>query len=79
MKILQVGELKAQFEKVFESVKQGEEFIISYGDKKENVAVIIPYKEYKEKNRIKLGLLSKKGSYKIKEDFKMTSEELLGI
>jgi len=79
MKILPVGEFKAQFAKVLESVKQGEEFVISYGKKKENIAVIIPYKEYKKRNRIQLGLLAKKGTYKINDDFKMTAEELLAI
>ncbi len=76
MIILPVGEFKAQFAKVLESVKQGEEFVISYGKKKENIAVIIPYKE---RNRIKLGLLAKKGTYKINDDFKMTAEELFEI
>lgn len=79
MRILPVGEFKAQFAKVLESVKQGEEFVISYGKKRENIAVIIPYKEYKEKNRIKLGLLAGKGTYKINHDFKMTAEELFEV
>jgi prevent-host-death family protein len=79
MKVLPVGELKAHFAKVLESVKQGEEFVISYGKKRENIAVIIPYKEYKERNRIKLGLLAKKGTYKINHDFKMTAEELFEV
>ncbi|SLM27722.1 Prevent-host-death family protein [Desulfamplus magnetovallimortis] len=79
MKIMPVNEFETQLIQVLESVKQGEEIIISHGDKKEKIAVIIPYKEYQEKNIIKLGLLAKKGSYKIMDDFKMTSEELLGI
>jgi len=79
MRILPVGEFKSQFAKILQSVKQGEEFVISYGKKKENIAVIIPYKEYKERNRIKLGLLANKGTYKINDDFKMTAEELLEI
>ena len=47
MRILPVEEFKAQFAKILESVKQGEEFVISYGKTKENIAVIMPYKEYK--------------------------------
>ncbi len=77
MKILPVGEFKAQFSKILEIVKQGEEVIISYGKNKENIAVIIPYQEYKERNKIKLGLLENKVKYKIHDDFKMTAEELL--
>jgi prevent-host-death family protein len=77
MKIMQVGELKAQFSKVLESVQQGEEVIISRGRKRENIAVIIPFSEYKEKNRVKLGSLKGKATYKIKSSYKMTAEELL--
>ncbi len=77
MKTMQIGELKAQFSKVMESVLQGEEVIISRGRKKENIAVIVPFSEYKEKNRIKLGALKGKATYKIKKGYKMTVEELL--
>jgi prevent-host-death family protein len=77
MKTMQIGELKAQFSKIMESVIQGEEIIISRGRKKENIAVIVPFSEYKEKNRIKLGSLKGKASYKITKEYKMTVEELL--
>ncbi len=79
MKTLQVGELKANFSQIIKEVINGEEVVISYGKKKENVAVIIPYNDYKKKNKIKLGLLKGKASFKIKEDFNMTAEELLNI
>lgn len=72
-----VGELKTHFSQIIEDVKHGEEVIISYGKKKENIAVIIPYSKYKNKNRIKLGILKDKAKYKFNEDFKMTSDELL--
>ncbi len=79
MKTMQIGDFKAQFSKVLEEVKQGEEIIISYGKKKKNVAVIIPYEEYKEKNKIKLGLLKNKVSYKFNTDYEMTEEELVNL
>jgi len=47
MKTMQIGDFKAQFSKVLEEVKQGEEIIISYGKQKRNVAVIIPYEEFR--------------------------------
>lgn len=78
MKTLPVGELKTHFSEVIDDVKSGEEIIITYGRKKENVAVIIPYSQYKHKNVIKLGLLKKK-ELTIHEDFEMTEEELLGL
>ena len=78
MKTMQIGELKTHFSQVLERVKRGEKIIISYGKSKENVAVIVPYSEYKGSDAIKLGLLQGKASYSFSEDFEMTPEELLG-
>ena len=78
MKIMQIGELKTNFSQVLERVKKGEKIIISYGKSKTNVAVIVPYAEYKGTNAIRLGVLKGKASYKFADDFEMTSEELMG-
>ncbi len=78
MKTLPVGEFKTHFSEVIDDVRSGEEIIITYGKKKENVAVIIPYREYKKRNSIKLGLLRDK-TFKVKSDFEMTEEELLNL
>jgi prevent-host-death family protein len=78
MKTLAVGEFKTHFSKIMDDVKSGQEIIITYGRKKENIAVVIPYSKYKRKNKIKLGLLKNK-KMKIQDDFKMTTEELLDI
>ncbi len=78
MKTLPVGEFKSRFSEVLDEVKTGEEIIITYGRKKENVAVIIPYKNYEKKNIITLGLLKNK-QMKISNDFEMTAEELLNL
>jgi len=72
-----VGDFKTHFSEVIERVRAGEEIIISYGKKKENVAVLIPYAAYKTK-RIRLGLLQDK-SLRVHDDFKMTEEELLSL
>ncbi|MEM7798860.1 MAG: type II toxin-antitoxin system prevent-host-death family antitoxin [Chloroflexota bacterium] len=77
MKTYAVGDFKTHFSEILELVRSGEEIIISYGKKKENVAVLIPYAAYKTK-KIRLGLLRDK-SLKIYDDFKMTEEELLGL
>jgi prevent-host-death family protein len=76
MKTLPVGEFKTHFSKVISDVKSGERIIVTFGKKKENVAVIIPYKEYIQKNIIDLGLLKDK-KMTIHDDFKMTEDELL--
>lgn len=76
MKTYQVGEFKTHFAEIIEQVRAGEEIISSYGKKKENVAVLIPYAAYKTK-KIRLGLLQEK-RLTIHDDFKMSAEELLG-
>ncbi|MFP4430790.1 MAG: type II toxin-antitoxin system Phd/YefM family antitoxin [Spirochaetaceae bacterium] len=78
MKRMQVGELKARFSEVIEEVKGGEEIVVSYGKKREDVAVLIPYRIYSQANRIKLGTLKGKASVTFGADFEMTSEELIG-
>lgn len=77
MKTFTVGDFKTHFSEIIERVRAGEEIIISYGKKKENVAVLVPYAAYKTK-KIRLGLLQDK-ALKIHDDFKLTEEELLGL
>lgn len=77
MKTYAVGDFKTHFSELIECVRAGEEIIITYGKKKEHVAVLIPYAAYKTK-KIRLGLLQDK-SFKIHADFKMTEEELLDL
>ena len=77
MKTYPVGEFKALFSEIIEQVRAGEEIIISYGKKKENVAVLIPYAAYKTK-KIRLGLLADK-TLRIHNDFAMSEDELVGL
>jgi len=76
MKNLQVGEFKSKFSKVLEDIKKGREITISFGKKKEKIAVIIPYSKYKKSINRKLGILENKASFKIKENFSISDEEL---
>jgi len=76
MKTMQIGELKNKFSQVLERVRNGERIVISYGKSKENVAVIVPYSEYKGSSSIRLGLLEGKASYEFAEDFEMSTGEL---
>lgn len=78
MKTISTGDFKVNLARVLKEIMEGEEYAISYGKKKEKVAVILPYSKYIDENPRKLGLLAKKGSFKINKDFKMTEEELLG-
>ena len=44
MQNVTIGEFKARFSHLLNLVKQGEEIVISYGRRKERVAVVIPYR-----------------------------------
>ena len=79
MKNLQVAELKTHFSEILEDVKNGEEITISFGRKKEKIAVIIPYSKYKKNKKRKLGILENKAFYKIENNFKITDEEFLKL
>jgi antitoxin (DNA-binding transcriptional repressor) of toxin-antitoxin stability system len=80
MQVIQVADLKARFSDILKQiVDEGEEYVIQYGRKHKWVAVLIPYDAYeKRKTGIKLGLLSQH-SYKIHDDFEITTEEFLGL
>ena len=77
MRVLTQNELKDNIYKILEMVKNGEEILIKGDQNKENFAAIILFKKYQGKENRKLGILKGKASYKIKDNFKMTDEELL--
>ena len=77
MESISVGELKARFSEILERIKKGDEIVISYGKKRNKVAVLLPYDRYVSKQERKLGLLKNRGKCIIHEDFKMTDEEML--
>lgn len=74
---LTVGQFKSKFSEVLQKVLQGESIGITYGKNKKKVAALVPYTTIRKKNRIKLGSLEGKASFKIRSDFKMTDEEFL--
>lgn len=79
MESMSVGEFKAHFSLALEMVRQGKDIVISFGKRREKVAVLIPYSRiYKESER-KLGLLSGKASFALKDDFTVSDEELLSL
>lgn len=77
MKTLTVADFKTKFSDVVESLKQGESFTVSYGQKKTKIAVIVPYGTYTSNTTRRLGVLEHKASYRMKSDFSMTDDELL--
>jgi prevent-host-death family protein len=80
MKTFTYNKIKNNFAKILEMVKNGEDIIIiSTDDNEEKVAVIISYNKYKKRKTRPLGILKGKASYKIKDNFKMTDEEVLSL
>jgi prevent-host-death family protein len=77
MKTLSVGEFKKSFSEVIKEVRRGEEVAVSFGKKKERIAVLIPFEKYRRGKKRKLGILEAKASFSIKKDFEITDEELL--
>jgi prevent-host-death family protein len=77
MEVITVGELKARFSEILEQVKKGQEIVISFGKQRKKVAVLVPYSRFKGKPERKLGLLKGRASVRIRDDFKMTEEEML--
>jgi antitoxin (DNA-binding transcriptional repressor) of toxin-antitoxin stability system len=78
MKAMPVGEVKSHFSEVLEEVKQGNRIGILYGRTKKPVAMIVPYTEERTAKR-KIGILDGKIKIKFRDDFEMTTEDLLNM
>lgn len=79
MHTMTVGEIKAHFSEVLDLVQHGEDVVISFGKKKEKIAVLVPFSHYERKPERRLGLLVGKASFAIKDDFKISDEEFLRL
>ena len=77
MKTLQSAKAKTHFSSILKDVEAGNEIVITYGKKKQTIAVIIPYKKWKKNQKRQLGTLEAKMSVSFSEDFAMTDEELI--
>ena len=74
MQTLTIGELKSRFSEVLGCLREGQEIVISFGKRKEKIAVLVPYSHYKKKPERQLGLLKDFGSCVIYEDFTIDEE-----
>ncbi len=77
MQTLTIGELKTSFSEVLKKIRSGEEIVISYGKKREKVAVLIPYSTYASTPERSLGLLKNRAECIIHDDFEISEEEML--
>ena len=78
MKTMAVGEFKAHFSEVLETVTRGEKVGILYGRAKKPVAMLVPYSEEQKIER-EIGMLDGKVTIKFKDDFEITAEELCNL
>lgn len=76
MKTLSLAEAKTQLSAILKDVATGNEIIISYGKKRENIAVIVPYEAWKKSKIRQLGTLQTKGSIAFSQDFAITDEDI---
>ena len=79
MKKLTVGNLKTHFSEVLDNIKNGEEYIVEYGKKHHKIAAIIPYSKYKKTNKLKLGVLKNENNIEFSSNFKITTNDFLGL
>ena len=77
MQTLTIGELKADFSEVLKKVRSGQKIVISYGKKREKVAVIVPYSTYAPIPERSLGLLKDRAGCIIHDDFEISEKEML--
>jgi antitoxin (DNA-binding transcriptional repressor) of toxin-antitoxin stability system len=79
METFSIGEMKSRFSEIIGELRKGREIIVSYGKKKEKIAVLVPYAIYNKKPERKLGLLKDKGNCTIHKDFKISDDEFLSL
>ena len=77
MKTLAVGELKSQFSAVLAEMQEGHAVAVGFGKSKRRVAVLIPYGQYRKTAGRHLGLLEGRASFRMREDFSLSDEDLL--
>jgi len=77
MHTMTVGRFKSHFSEALDLVQSGEDIVISYGKKKEKIAVLVPFDRYEGKPQRILGILAGKASFSITPDFKINDDELL--
>ena len=77
MRVLQSAEAKAHFSSILRDIEAGNEVAIAYGRKKQTIAVIVPYEQWKKSKKRQLGTLKNRARVHFSDDFAMSDEELI--
>jgi prevent-host-death family protein len=78
-KTLPLAEAKNHFSAVLKDVELGNEVAISYGKKKETIAVIVPYEKWKKSKKRELGTLKHRAKVTFSKDFSIAAEDLINL
>lgn len=78
MQNFSLSEIQIKLPLILELIKKGETIEFNANPGENIIAKLIPVEPQKNKKR-KIGLLAGKATLEIKEDFEMTTEELLNI
>ena len=79
MKNLPVAEVRTKFSSLLKEVESGKEIGITFGRKKQPIAVIVPIHEYKKIKARKLGTLEGKAKVTFSDNWEITEEELVDL
>lgn len=77
MKTLPVAEVRSNLSALLKEVESGNEIGITFGRRRQTIAVIVPIAEYKRIKERRLGSLVGKVSVEFREDWQMTDEDFL--
>jgi len=77
MKSLALAEVKTHLSSLLKEVELGEEIGITFGRKRETIAVIVPIEEYNKIKIRRLGTLEGNVSIQFKGDWTISDEEFL--
>jgi antitoxin (DNA-binding transcriptional repressor) of toxin-antitoxin stability system len=79
MKTVSVADFKSRFSDLIRLVRNGERIAICYGRRKETVAYLVPPPSQESGRRKRpLGILKGKARFRIKGNFKISPEEMVG-
>ncbi len=77
MKTVPVAEVRSNLSMLLKEVESGHEIGISFGRRRETIAVIVPIAEYKKIKARRLGSLAGKLTVEFKDNWKMSDDEFL--
>ncbi len=79
MKTITQNDLQNNFAQVLDILQRGEEILINNEQDQQHLAVMISYNTYQKRQTRPLGILKGKATYRLKDDFGITDEELLSL